>query len=416
MRPHGDPVWVPATGASMPLQRVAFTRSGNGDGAKEGVAGSSFDERWLQTLIHAHPQALPIGELEPALLPAVPVCLELPLPVGYADNLLVNPRGGLILVECKLWRNPEARREVVAQILDYAECLTRWSYEDLERAVRAGSLPEGGKPAGRLYDRVAASGELSEAEFIDAVSANLRRGRVLLLIVGDGIREGVESLSGFLQRHAGMHFSLGLIEMAVHRTPDGLGYIVQPRTLARTTNIERGIVSLDGSHVKVTAPVSTASARTGSASRPGPITEEVFDEELARLDAGLPGRLRAFVDSLAPLGVFTDLKRSMMLKAQITGEQVLNLGYVTPQGLVWTDNCLNWTAKSLNLTDVCTAYLKELAAAIGGEIVTRATGEGYVVKNDTAPRISELLGAGDAWRDAIERFVNGARGQLDAHK
>ena len=30
-----------------------------------------------------------------------------------------------MLIECKLWRNPEARREVVGQILDYAKVLTR---------------------------------------------------------------------------------------------------------------------------------------------------------------------------------------------------------------------------------------------------------------------------------------------------
>ena len=36
------------------------------------------------------------------------------------DNLIMTNRGQLALVEVKLWRNPEARRKVVAQALDYA--------------------------------------------------------------------------------------------------------------------------------------------------------------------------------------------------------------------------------------------------------------------------------------------------------
>jgi len=39
----------------------------------------------------------------------VPICVELPIGSKYLDNLLVTPRGDLALIECKLWRNPEAR-------------------------------------------------------------------------------------------------------------------------------------------------------------------------------------------------------------------------------------------------------------------------------------------------------------------
>ncbi len=50
--------------------------------------------------------------------------------------------------------------------------------------------------------------EVDEQQFNDALTANLRRGRFLLLIVGDGIREGVEAIAEYLQLHAGLHFSL----------------------------------------------------------------------------------------------------------------------------------------------------------------------------------------------------------------
>ena len=45
--------------------------------------------------------------------------------------MYVNPLGLLILAEHKLWRNPQARREVIGQILDYAKEFASWSYEEL---------------------------------------------------------------------------------------------------------------------------------------------------------------------------------------------------------------------------------------------------------------------------------------------
>jgi hypothetical protein len=93
---------------------------------RETVSGEAapYDEQWLQHLIQAHPEILPITEIEPAFEPAIPVCIELPTPKGYIDNFLVTPTGNLLFAECKLWRNPEARRQVVAQVMDYVESIT----------------------------------------------------------------------------------------------------------------------------------------------------------------------------------------------------------------------------------------------------------------------------------------------------
>lgn len=65
----------------------------------------------------------------------MPVCRELSTPAGYVDAVYVNPLGRLVLAEFKLWRNPQARREVIGQILDYAKEFASWSYEDLQREV-----------------------------------------------------------------------------------------------------------------------------------------------------------------------------------------------------------------------------------------------------------------------------------------
>ncbi len=141
----------------------------------------------------------------------------------------------MTLVEFKQWRNPQARREVIGQILDYAKELASWRYEDLQREVSK-CLNTAGNA---LYDRVCAiHPDVDEAQFVDNVDRHLQRGEFLLLIVGDGIREGVETIVDFVQRHGGLHFNLALVEAALYRENNG-GLIVQPRILVRTEIVSR---------------------------------------------------------------------------------------------------------------------------------------------------------------------------------
>jgi hypothetical protein len=97
--------------------------------------GKEYNEDYIMNLVFDHPSCLPIAELDGAYKGAVSICKELRTPAGPLDALLVNPDGRLVVIEAKLWRNPQARREVVAQVLDYAKELSRWDYEDLQRAV-----------------------------------------------------------------------------------------------------------------------------------------------------------------------------------------------------------------------------------------------------------------------------------------
>ena len=198
------------------------------------VAEGGVDEKFLQNLLFRFPEALPIQDIDPAYAGAVPVCTELRTAAGHLDALYVNHLGRLTLAEFKLWRNPEARREVIGQILDYAKELASWSYDDLRRGVslRTGKV---------LYDLVRERHpEVDEAAFCDSVTRHLKRGEFLMLIVGDGIREGVEKIVDFVRGHSGLHFNLALVEAALWR--DGARWIVQPRVLARTVILERTFV------------------------------------------------------------------------------------------------------------------------------------------------------------------------------
>lgn len=222
-RQHSTPILLTAEGPSVALEPLP----------QQGPAAALLEAE-IQELVHSHPAALPIAEIDPMFVGAISVCREMALDrAGRVDNFLITPSGLPVLVECKLWRNPEARREVIGQILDYAKVLSRWSFSDLQREVgrRTGMGPDA------LLKRVRAfAPSVNEVQFTDAVTANLRRGRFLLLILGDGVREDVEAIASYLQIHAGLHFTFGLVEFPIYRLPSG-ERLVAPRVLARTTTI-----------------------------------------------------------------------------------------------------------------------------------------------------------------------------------
>ena len=187
-------------------------------------------EASLQELLFRFPQALPLAAIDQAYAGAVPVCRELSLPAGALDALYVNRLGRLTLAEFKLWRNPQARREVIGQILDYAKDLASWGYEDLQRQVSRAL----GRKGNVLCDLVREHHpDVDEAGFVDNVTRHLRRGEFLLLIVGDGIREDARNIVDFVQRHSGLHFRLALAEAALYRDGPGRACWCSPASWRR---------------------------------------------------------------------------------------------------------------------------------------------------------------------------------------
>lgn len=101
------------------------------------LGAGTHDEAWLQALIFAHPELLPISRIEPGFGAAVPVAREVACGHAYIDNLYLTPSGEIILAETKLWRNVQARREVVAQALAYVAALASWR-QSFDNGVRPG--------------------------------------------------------------------------------------------------------------------------------------------------------------------------------------------------------------------------------------------------------------------------------------
>lgn len=198
------------------------------------------NEAWLRDLLAGNPDLLPIEEVDPSFAPLAPLCTELSTEAGPVDAVFISPSGRLTLVECKLWRNPEARRKVIAQILDYARVVSGWTYADLQRRVAAATGRKGNVPFEAAREL---QPDLDEAAFVDATARALREGRFLLLIAGDGIREGITGMADLITRNAALGFSFGLVEVALYQFGEQ-GLVVQPRVVARTETIERTFIHL----------------------------------------------------------------------------------------------------------------------------------------------------------------------------
>ena len=74
----------------------------------------------------------------PELLPGVSadsfVCREFNTDSGPIDNVIINSTDGSItLVECKLARNPEVRRKILGQIIDYAASISKLSFDEFHQ-------------------------------------------------------------------------------------------------------------------------------------------------------------------------------------------------------------------------------------------------------------------------------------------
>lgn len=386
-RIDGVPILVTNGGSSAVLERVPLGPKGMG----------VFDEAWLQCLIHNHPNSLPLAEIEPGFAHPVAICMEFPTKHGPVDNLLITGDGDIVIVETKLWRNVEARRQVVAQALDYASCLFEMDYGDLEAAALRGNFGKRTKP-GSLYNALPEEDVLAEPDFIDAISLNLRNGRIVVLVVGDGIRSEVERLSAALQSHAGFHFTFALVEMAAFHLPDKSGIFVQPRTLIKTQMIERGIVRIDDQRAKVTLAVPSDRMPAGITQN---ITAEQFFDAMAVRRKDVPEKLKAFLTNLERIGVYPEFRKSLNIKWDAPNGKSVNLGYIKRDGLVWTD-----AVNAFAPIELAHRYNENLAAALGVEVEKLILAPNWHIRHSgKVPRIENIVDRLDAWVKVIEQFI-----------
>jgi len=393
----------------------------------------SYNEDWLQDLLFKHPDLLPAGEFDPVYRTLLPVTRELPTNAGPIDLLYVTPEGFLVLVETKLWRNPEARRKVVAQILDYTKEIAGWSYEELEEAVRRSSAAYKNT---NLLDIARSQGELlEEIRFSDNVSKNLALGRFLLLIVGDGIREGVEGMAEFLQKTPNLGFTLGLVELAIYRLDDqpAPSLFVQPLVVARTREVTRAVVELDVPDGLLKVRVKLPPEPKPDGPKP-PITETVFFEQLRKSADKAGGAVVAFAEWVLQNAHEHDLdvhwgKGGPLLRFvdEDSGE-FFTLGQLNRHSQLRDVERLADRLKALALDDgIWRDYMDGIVGLVPGasrkEFTSKGTGNKYEAvvygKNPGANSflpLEKLAPKKEAWFDEIDKTVQRIRDALEEQR
>jgi glycine/D-amino acid oxidase-like deaminating enzyme len=212
-----------------------------------------------------------------------------------------------------------------------------------------------------------------------------------------------------------MHFTFGLVDLAIFHLPSEMpGYLVQPRVLARTQNIDRGVVTIENDRVVIRAPVQDSNPSANLPKRTT-ISSEKFYEALSEAIPESVSALKAFTARLEPLGIEIDFgKESMILRGRTEANGAWNLAMITKRGRIWTDQ-IGSQANAVGLIDQAHTYLRELAAAVPGARVkeTPSRTAWYVAMPDGYPTIDQLLPHADSWMAAMLAFLKRSTQALD---
>lgn len=126
------------------------------------------------------------------------------------DNLFIDGHGVPTLVEVKRSSDPRVRREVVAQLLDYAASFhADWSHGKLRDVWLSGANND--RDLDQSFDDfLSASAFDTETALWDAVDTNVSAGRLRLLIVCDQLGGRLVRIIRFLNQQMGLTEVLGV--------------------------------------------------------------------------------------------------------------------------------------------------------------------------------------------------------------
>lgn len=133
----------------------------------------------MRDLLTNHPTLVPFVEDESRAVAEIWTSAK-----NRLDICIVGPSGSITVVECKLDRNPEHRRTVIGQVLDYASDLHEGGYEAFKDAWQASD-------GGELH-------EFLETGSRTTLSANLENGLINLCLAVDEIDDDLRRLIEYL--------------------------------------------------------------------------------------------------------------------------------------------------------------------------------------------------------------------------
>jgi hypothetical protein len=145
---------------------------------------------------------------------------------GRTDLVGIGSSGSLTIMECKLARNPQVKREVVGQVLDYAAALWMTELDDLIDRFRSKS---GNDPFVVLRESYPASAEpFDETACRTEVQRRLGAGDFTLAIAVDRVDDDLKRIVQFVNSRPTIGGSIRLVALSYPRFSDGTIEILVP--------------------------------------------------------------------------------------------------------------------------------------------------------------------------------------------
>ena len=161
------------------------------------------NESLLQDILEKFPEVVALDDLgvtEPFLV----IGREVSTDAGSIDVLCIDGDGVLTVIETKLARNSQIRREVVGQVLEYvAQVSNWWAPKVIEEANKYFSKKNINK---NLIEYLIESSDQTQEKgyqyFFEKINSNLRNGKIKIVIASDSIPETLRDTVSFINRYS----------------------------------------------------------------------------------------------------------------------------------------------------------------------------------------------------------------------
>ena len=163
------------------------------------------------------------------------------------DHLLVDQDARPTLVEVKRRANPEIRRRIVGQMLDYAAHARYWDLDAVRDHFEqtAGEEEEARKRVAGIIENAAQPDDDPYETFWEQFGENVQAERIRLLFVADDIPDDLATVVRFLGRHMADDIEVMAVEIKQFRS--GSARTLVPRVVA---GLERPVSRAAGSRTK----------------------------------------------------------------------------------------------------------------------------------------------------------------------
>ena len=191
-------------------------RNGKHENWKMVESFSYGDERELQKLLAESPDLIPAQDMRESVGQLIAVVREVKVDIGFIDFLGFSAEGEIAVIECKLANNPEIKRKVIGQVLEYGAALLLMRYDEFYQKIQE----RAGKPLAELVQNEVNDPEWDEELFRSNIEENLKTGNFILVIVVDEINDALTRIIRFLNACGSPNFSFAALEMRRFQSGD----------------------------------------------------------------------------------------------------------------------------------------------------------------------------------------------------